>query len=226
MFRLAVGVATLLGSSLAADWQCLDVNSTNDERCFRNIEWAMNTGKHQDPEFYPKGTTTFPDFQCALFLKMGLGPKAAHNCTLPPCTPISTSMDVLAGAAVRSCVKPVEEELPELVPGSEDEPSMPWYAWVLIASGVGLLILLGAWAMGLFPKTAPPKKKKTTRAAKLQEAPRAPEPQPEPVKTVSRPLPVYEVAPPVYISSAAPIYQATQKIAVAPAIRVAAPRVY
>eukprot|EP00929_Paragymnodinium_shiwhaense_P050958 TRINITY_DN25654_c0_g1_i1.p1 TRINITY_DN25654_c0_g1~~TRINITY_DN25654_c0_g1_i1.p1 ORF type:complete len:264 (-),score=49.92 TRINITY_DN25654_c0_g1_i1:418-1152(-) len=219
MLRLLPALVVLA----AAEWKCFDVNATNDPECYANIRWAILQGTLDHPDYYPNGTTTFVDFQCALFLKKDVRGDAAdrahnvapaHNCTLPPCTAISAGMAAGSDEA-KACMKP-EPEADSLIEAEPEGPSMPWWGWILIVAGVLLAALATAFAMGIFRK-APQKKK---RAVKM------PVPEPEPVATTVTSAPAYDVAPAVYTYTAAPVYMATQSNAIAAPTVVTVPPVY
>jgi len=111
------------------------------------------------------------------------------------------------------CAEPVEPAVESTTeaPG----PSLQWWGWALIVAAVLAVIgLIGFFVMG--QKKAPKKK----RAVKVP----APEPEPAPVTTTVTAVPTYEVAPPIYTySAAAPVYEATQSIAVAAPQVITAP---
>eukprot|EP00929_Paragymnodinium_shiwhaense_P054696 TRINITY_DN2741_c0_g1_i1.p1 TRINITY_DN2741_c0_g1~~TRINITY_DN2741_c0_g1_i1.p1 ORF type:complete len:226 (+),score=41.35 TRINITY_DN2741_c0_g1_i1:73-750(+) len=221
MLKIISGVA-MLATMAAGEFKCLDVTMENDAKCHVNIDWAMNSGKFDHPEYYPNGTTSRADYQCAIFLKLGVEGDANdkamhmtpnHNCTLPPCTPITAGL--AASGVAAACIKPVETPVPEDKP---DAPSMPWWGWVLIVAGVLLAALATAFAMGVFSKA--PKKK---RAAKLPPPRSA---APEPLPTTVTPVPTFEVAPPIYTYVAEPVYTATRSIQVTSPSVLVAPAVY
>jgi hypothetical protein len=202
--RLALLCIAVVAVAEGKKWECEDYTEASNPGCFGNVTWAMSEGKANHSDWYPTGTETFADFQCALFLKKGdewAGP--AHNCLLPPCTPVSASMTSKGSPPhylqeVKDCKKP------------EEEPSFPWWGWVLVAVGVLSLAVIGALVAMQMNKKAPKKKK---RALKPQPAP---EPKPEPVETKVEPLPTYQMvytAPPVM--TAAPVYAAPAPVVTA-----------
>eukprot|EP00929_Paragymnodinium_shiwhaense_P003677 TRINITY_DN104287_c0_g1_i1.p1 TRINITY_DN104287_c0_g1~~TRINITY_DN104287_c0_g1_i1.p1 ORF type:complete len:293 (+),score=34.26 TRINITY_DN104287_c0_g1_i1:75-953(+) len=219
MLKLVVG--GLLALAAASEPTCLDPSETVDPECHNNVLWALRQGRLDHPDYYPKGATTYSDFLCALYLKVGeegdavdraTGVTPAHNCTLPPCTAISEAMEKEGGEQVQACLTSKRETAE---PAGE-APSMPWWGWVLITLGVLLAAAAAAWAvMGGRKKAA--QKKRSLRVADHAGAPAAP----EPVPTTAEPLATY-TAPPVYTSVAAPIYTSVTK---APPV-ITAPPVY
>lgn len=166
------------------------------------MEWAIQQGESAHPDWYPKGSTeSAVDVQCSLFLMtqddvVGNG----HNCTLPPCAAISESMTESGGSKVDACSPPIVHE-------TEQGPSMDWWGWVLIVAAVLALAAGIAFAMGYFGGSRKPKSKKRS----IKPIPAATEPPAE-VPVAVAPV-VTAIAPPVYFQ--APVYEATQSIAVA-----------
>merc|ERR1719183_2548098 len=80
-------------------FECADFTEETNPECFGNITWAMQTGILENASWYPFATTTFSDFQCALFMKKGYVQGPSHNCFLPPCTLPSAEMTSKGGAA-------------------------------------------------------------------------------------------------------------------------------
>eukprot|EP00929_Paragymnodinium_shiwhaense_P106807 TRINITY_DN7253_c0_g1_i1.p1 TRINITY_DN7253_c0_g1~~TRINITY_DN7253_c0_g1_i1.p1 ORF type:complete len:292 (+),score=46.39 TRINITY_DN7253_c0_g1_i1:77-952(+) len=225
--RLAAGLC-LLGAARSQDW-CQNVDAQSNGECFVNVEWAMRDGIHQNASMYPAGTTTFPDFQCALFLKSGQADGPAHGCSKPPCANLSATMEA-NGEAVKACLGPLDaaEPIEEQAAG----PSMPWWGWILIVLGVLLAGVGLAFAMGVFKIEKKPKKKRAVRMPPAHAgAPETAEAEPAPqavAPTQSASMPMYTVMSPgpvqtgSYLITAPPMLTSARVVAAAP-VYAAAP---
>lgn len=153
--------------------ECQDFDAVNNPSCFNNVTWAMVTGQ-VDPAIsgwnasnYPVGTTTYADYQCALYLKAGAFPGGRHNCTQAPCTHISPGMlfpgtptqsDARPCLAVEVLINEYAKNLTALESLDEALEAAPWWDWPLLVGIVGGIVVVGAaavvWYKGLFRKPA------------------------------------------------------------------------
>jgi len=68
---------------------CHDATPTENEECYKNVEWAKNTGIFDQPEDYAaypalSSSSPLPDFQYALHrMEVTVGPGAGHHCPVP-----------------------------------------------------------------------------------------------------------------------------------------------
>merc|ERR1712048_1377902 len=182
----------------------VDANTTHPlgKKCYNNVMWAKDTGIYTQPKMYENYTTltntsSFADFQCALYGMVG-GDEAGtgHGCPMP------------CGSTLPDCYQapPEDKGLPDSTtttePSGSGSSGLPWWAWLLIALALAACIGGLAYYFMFMNKPEAPKKKK--RATK-------PTPAPEPTVSTAVPVatapPVY-VAPPVY-TQAAPVAYAT-----------------
>eukprot|EP00929_Paragymnodinium_shiwhaense_P092049 TRINITY_DN5192_c0_g1_i2.p1 TRINITY_DN5192_c0_g1~~TRINITY_DN5192_c0_g1_i2.p1 ORF type:complete len:336 (-),score=45.40 TRINITY_DN5192_c0_g1_i2:325-1332(-) len=79
---------------------CMDYDASNNQECYRNIEWAQEYAKSH-PENYPPGSKTVADFQCALYLKGPVNgtnqPGPSWNCTHAPCSALTAPIKMQGG---------------------------------------------------------------------------------------------------------------------------------
>merc|ERR1740117_2340569 len=138
---------------------CIDYTLAENPGCYNNITWAMVTGQIENNTWYPEGTTTRADFQCALFLKFGnmADPVyASHGCVMPPCTEVTKDMTKINATTGLKQFRDVSNNCDKAK--EEEEASMPWRGWVLIVIGV-LVVVGGVVFMVMKPDKAKKKKR-------------------------------------------------------------------
>jgi hypothetical protein len=88
--KLAVLCVAFAGTGSRV-WACQDLTNDDNSECFKNVEWAKNTGIHEHPSWYAdmpflKSTSTLSDFQYALAVgEDAQGGGRSWNCSMP-CT--------------------------------------------------------------------------------------------------------------------------------------------
>jgi len=160
---------------------CIDYTIVENPECYTNVTWAMETGIIENKTWYPEGTVTRADFQCALFLKFGNPGDpafASHGCVMPPCTKVAQNMTSVNATTGLKQFRDVSNNCDKApIVEKEEEASMPWWGIVLIV--VGVLVVVVGGVVAAMSGGAKPKKKKRALAP------------PPPIPAKVEPLPTY-----------------------------------
>eukprot|EP00929_Paragymnodinium_shiwhaense_P009043 TRINITY_DN113077_c0_g1_i1.p1 TRINITY_DN113077_c0_g1~~TRINITY_DN113077_c0_g1_i1.p1 ORF type:complete len:486 (+),score=109.03 TRINITY_DN113077_c0_g1_i1:58-1515(+) len=97
----AVALLSLSASPALAGKLCEDAVHDGKGKCEKSVQWAMNQGVREHPDWYPEGAKTKEDFQCELFVNHA----KVSGCQYAPCSKFSSEFEALGGNSVIACVR-------------------------------------------------------------------------------------------------------------------------